>query len=116
MAQGRKNGGYGIYIQNNKLNMVVKQDGKTYKATSKDTLSENFDFLAMLSDNGKMSLSIDGKEVAQENARSLFKQPSSQGVRIGQDYNNDDKMGEYEGTYFLTANMQSAYLELKKAG
>ena len=39
-----------------------------------------------------------------------------QGVRIGQDYNNDDKMGEYEGTYFLTANMQSAYLELKKAG
>ncbi len=61
-----------------------------------------------------MSLSVDGKEVAQGQAASLFKQPLSQGVRIGQDYNNDDKMGEYEGTFSLTANMQSSSMELKR--
>ncbi|MBA4139359.1 MAG: dehydrogenase, partial [Segetibacter sp.] len=116
MAQGGKDAGYGLYIQNGKLNMVVKQGGKTYKATSTGILPERFDLLARLSANGEMSMSVDGKEVGKTKAASLFKEPLTQGVRIGQDYNNENKMGEYEGTYFLTGNMQSASMELKRPG
>jgi azurin len=116
VAQGGKDAGYGLYIQNGKLNMVVKQGGKTYKATSTGTLPDKFDLLASLSASGVMSMSVDGKEVARAKAASLFKEPLVHGVRIGQDYNNENKMGDYEGTYFLTANMQSASMELKRPG
>jgi azurin len=37
-------------------------------------------------------------------------------VSIGQDYDNENKMGDYEGTYFLTGNLQSASMELKRPG
>jgi hypothetical protein len=116
IAQGGKEAGYGLYIQNGKLNMVVKQSGKTYKATSTGTLPERFDLLASLSANGAMSINVDGKEVAKAKAASLFKEPLAQGVRIGQDYNNENKMGDYEGTFFLAGNMQSASMELKRPG
>ncbi len=116
MAQGGKDGGYGVYIQNGKLNMVVKQNGKTYKAISAGTLPQSFDFIASLTGNGQMSLRIDGKEVAKSKAPSLFKQPLVQGVRVSQDFNNENRIGDYEGVYFLTANMQNASLELKKPG
>ncbi|MDB5247308.1 MAG: rane-bound dehydrogenase domain protein [Segetibacter sp.] len=114
MAQGGKDNGYGIYIQNGKLNMVVKQDGQTFKAIPTDTLPERFDFLATLSANGEMSLHVDGKEVAKSKAPALFKQPFVQGVRVAQDFNNENRMGDYEGTYNFTGNMQSATIELKK--
>jgi putative membrane-bound dehydrogenase-like protein len=113
IAQGGKEAGYGLYIQNGKLNMVVKQSGKTYKATSTGTLPERFDLLARFYGNGRMSISVDGQEVAKAKAASLFKEPLMQGVRIGQDYNNENKMGDYEGTFFYTGNMQSASMELK---
>lgn len=114
LAQGGKEAGYGLYIQNGKLNMVVKQGGKTYKAVSTGVLPDRFDLLASISANGAMSVQVDGREVARAKAASLFKAPLLQGVRIGQDYNNEDKMGEYEGTYNLAGNMQSASMELKR--
>jgi putative membrane-bound dehydrogenase-like protein len=114
MAQGGKNAGYGIYIQNSRLHFVVKQDDKVFKATSIDTLPEKFDFLATLTANGQMSLNIDGKEVGKAKAPSLFKQPLNQGVRISQDFNSEDRMGDYEGTFFFTGNMQSTTMELKR--
>jgi azurin len=116
MAQGGKEAGYGLYIQNGKLNMVVKQGGKMFKATSTGTLPERFDLVARLAANGEMSMSVDGKEVAKAKAASLFKAPLVQGVRVGQDYNNENKMGDYEGTYFLTGTLQSASMELKRPG
>jgi azurin len=116
MAQGGKEAGYGLYIENGKLNMVVKQGGKTYKATSTGTLPEKFDLLARISANGDIRMSVDGREVAKAKAASLFKEPLVQAVRVGQDYNNENKMGDYEGTYFLTGNLQSASMELKRPG
>ena len=116
MAQGGQASGYGLYIQNGKLNMVVKQAGKTYKATSTETLPESFELLAKLSANGEMSISVDGREVGTAKAVSLFKEPLIQGVRTSQDLNNENKMGEYEGTYSLTGNMQNVTMELKGPG
>lgn len=61
-----------------------------------------------------MRLSVEGKEVAKTKAPSLFKQPLTQGVRVSQDFNSEDRMGDYEGNYFLTGNMQSGTMELKR--
>ncbi|GEO07793.1 PVC-type heme-binding CxxCH protein [Segetibacter aerophilus] len=114
LAQGGKTAGYGIYIQNGKLTMVVKQDGQNFTATSETAVPDKFDFLATLSGNGEIGLSIDGNEVAHAKAPSLFKQNLLQNVRTSQDFNTEDKMGVYEGTYGLTGNLQTATIELKR--
>jgi putative membrane-bound dehydrogenase-like protein len=114
LAQGGKTAGYGLFIQNGKLTMVVKQDGQNFTATSKTAVPDKFDFLATISGNGDISLNVDGNEVAHAKAPSLFKQSLLQNVRTSQDFNNEDKMGVYEGTYNLTGNLQSATIELKK--
>lgn len=114
VAQGGKDGGYGIYIQDGKMNMVVKQAGKMYTATTTTPLPEKFQYEASLKSNGQMSILIDGKEAAKAKAPSFFKQALTQGVRVSQDYDNENKIGMYEGIYPLTANIQDASMELKK--
>ncbi len=112
VAQGGKDEGYGVYIQNGKMNMVVKQGGKTYAATTSKPLPEKFDYVARLTGNGGITIEIDGKQAATAKAPALFKRPLNQGVRVSQDFNNENKIGDYEGAYFLTGNMQNASLEL----
>ncbi|MEO6914223.1 MAG: PVC-type heme-binding CxxCH protein [Chitinophagaceae bacterium] len=114
LAQGGKEAGYSLFINNGKMNMVVKQDGKVYTATSNGTLPDKFDFVATIAIDGKMSLAVDGKEVGTGKATSSFKNTLLQDVRVGQDVNNENKIGDYEGTFNLTGNMQNASLELKK--
>lgn len=114
VAQGGKDGGYGIFIQDGKMNMVVKQGGKMYTATTSTSLPEKFQYEANLKSNGQMSILIDGKEAAKAKAPSSFKQALAQGVRVSQDYDNENKIGIYNGTYSLTGNIQDASLELKK--
>ncbi|MEO5995847.1 MAG: PVC-type heme-binding CxxCH protein [Chitinophagaceae bacterium] len=116
MAQGGMDNGYGLYIQDGKINMVVNQAGITYKATSEQLLPEKFDVTARVSNNGVMSIEIDGAEVANAKAGSLFKQPLRQGVRVSQDVNSADKIAAYEGIFALVGNIQNATLELKKPG
>ena len=114
MAQGGSEGGYGLYIQNGKLNMVVKQGNKTYKATTTTPLPERFELMAKLSKNGVMTMDIDGKPVAKGKAVSLFTEPLSMGLRSGFDVNNENRMGDYTGGFPFTGNFQNATLELKK--
>ena len=113
VAQGGKDGGFGLYIQDGKLNFVVKQDSKTYTATTTNSLPEKFDVLASLTQNGIMSIEIDGKKVASAKAPSLFTKPLIQGVRIARDIDGEDKMGNYDGTFALRGDIQNASIELK---
>jgi len=113
MAHGGKEDGYGMYIQEGKLNLVVKQSGKTYKATT-PPVSDKFDFVGRIANNGAMTIEIDGKPVAKAKAPSLFTKPLVQGIRSGQDVENENRMGEYEGTFVLSGNIQNTALELKK--
>ncbi|MEJ7768925.1 MAG: hypothetical protein WKF89_14005, partial [Chitinophagaceae bacterium] len=114
MAQGGKDGGYGLYIQNGKLNMVVKQGNKTYKATSTKPLPETFDMVARYTKNGLITLEVDGKQVGKAKAPPLFSSPLSQGLRSGVDLTNENKMGDYEGGFPFTGGLQKGSLELKR--
>ncbi len=114
MAQGDNVNGYVVYLQDGKITMLVKQDGKSYTATSTGVLPGVFDFVATLQDKGKMTITVNGKVVAKGKAAGLFTRPLSQNVRVSQDFNNSSKVGVYEGSFNLRGNQQNASLELAK--
>ncbi|WPP50778.1 PVC-type heme-binding CxxCH protein [Catalinimonas niigatensis] len=113
MAHGGQKEGYGVYIQNGQLTMAVNQGGKMYKASSKQPLPDQFDLLAQLGENGQMSLSINGKQVAQAKAPSLFDAPFTSVIRTSSDFENEDKIGNYEGAFSMNAELQNVSLELR---
>lgn len=118
-AQGGKNDGFGLYIQDGKVNFVINQDGKSYKAVTKETLPEKFGLVASLTKNGVMTIEINGDKVAGAKAASLFKKPLGEQVRVGLDLTGEDKIGEYADLYPFRGDMQNAWMELKdpaKAG
>jgi azurin len=103
-------------MQDNKLHMVVKQGGKTYIAISTKPLPDSYEVTARLRKNGAMSIEVDGQSTAKGNAPGLFKQALSQGLRVGMDYNNEDRMGTYEGSFGFSGDMKNTFLELNKPG
>ena len=113
ISQGSRNDGYGLFIQDGKLNFVVNQDGKAYTARTTESLPEKFDVVASLSENGIMSIQIDGKKVGSAMAASLFKKPLTQDLRIGRDVDGLNRIGNYEGQFALRGDMQNASIELK---
>ncbi|WP_237587085.1 PVC-type heme-binding CxxCH protein [Pontibacter russatus] len=115
MAHGGKENGYALFIQDGKIHMVVNQNGKTYKAVSKKPLPEKFDVTALLEKNGQMTVNVDGKTFATAKAPSVFKEPLGVNVRSGQDYDNENKIGNYEGEFQFEGNLQNISLELIKA-
>ncbi len=114
MAHGGKEDGYGLFFQNGKLNMLIIQNGKRYMASSTDPLPEKFDLLARLASDGEITLRINEAQIAKAKAPSLFTRPLSEGVRVASDYNNENKIGDYEGAFPFTGNMQNAFLTLKR--
>ncbi len=113
MAQGDNNNGYGIFIEDNKLNMLVKQEGKSYLAKSKKSLPDQFEMTGQLAEDGKISLWVDDKMVAEAKAPSVFNKPLSSVIRTSYDLDNEDKIGTYEGSNNLNAELRKASLELK---
>ncbi len=113
VAQGSKNDGYGLFIQDRKLNFVVKQDGKTYTARTIDTVPDKFDVSASLTQNGVMTIQIDGKKAGSAMAASLFAKPLLQDLRIARDIDGEDRIGNYQGQFGLRGEMQNASVELK---
>jgi azurin len=103
-----------MFVQDGKLNLVVRQQGKDYTATTNQPLPEKFDFVGQVAANGALTLSIDGKPAAQAKAPSMFKKPLDMGLRTGQDVENENRMGPYTGTFVLTGNIQNTTLELKR--
>ncbi|CAN5896641.1 hypothetical protein BH24BAC1_BH24BAC1_28120 [soil metagenome] len=114
MAHGGKDNGYGVYIQEGKLHMLVNQNGKVYRAVSSQPLPQKFDLVAQLAENGAMSILVDGKPVAKGKAPSLFQKPITTSLRTGQDVTNEHKLGPYEGNFPFVGNFQNATLELRK--
>jgi azurin len=113
MAQGNKNNGYALFIEKGKLNIVVKQNGNTYKAASTKPLPEKFDVVSRLTKNGEITLEIDGQQVAKAKASSWFDRPLTAAIRMGYDFENEDKIGNYEGNFRFRGSLQNASLELR---
>ncbi|OLY92644.1 putative membrane-bound dehydrogenase domain-containing protein [Cnuella takakiae] len=117
VAQGDKNNGYGLYLQDNKLTYLVNQQGKAYAITSQAALPPKFSFEASLQRDGSMSLLIDDKEAGKATTAGLFKQPLKTGFRTGlENGTGDAKLAAYPDTFFLRAAMSAAKIELLEPG
>lgn len=117
LAQGGNENGYALFIQEGKLVMQVNQEGRSYRAVSAGTLpSGKFDVLATLAQGGDIALSINGKQVAKSKAKGLFADAKEfYYARSGEDSDNETyKIGDYNGRFELTGNVQQVRLELNK--
>ena len=112
IAQGGKTNGYALFIKNGKLTMMIKQDGKTYQARSTQPLPENFDVAARLAEDGTITLAVNGQPVGQAQASSWFNEPLTAAIRTGNDFDNDDKIGEYEEDFRFRGDLQNMLLTL----
>jgi uncharacterized protein len=116
VAQGGKTNGYVLYIQDGKVNMLVKQNGNSYKATSTVPLPESFNLLSRMTANGDISIEIDGKVVATAKAPSGFTKSLDEALRTGVDAIESEKVGDYPTTLaFGGGAIQSPTLELIKS-
>jgi putative membrane-bound dehydrogenase-like protein len=113
VAQGGKENGYGVFVQDGKIHMVVRQHGKSFTARSSGALPKAFDLLAQLTANGEMSILVDGKQVGKGKAPSLFTHPLEHELRTGRDVDNENRMSQNGGEFAFTGNFQNAVLMLK---
>src|SRR5690554_1742305 len=58
VAQGGKENGYSLYIEDGKVNFVVNREGKAYKADYSQPLPENYELVAQIARDGQISLEI----------------------------------------------------------
>ena len=117
LAQGGHENGYALFIQEGKLVMQVNQQGKSYRAVSAGTLpTEKFDVAATLAQNGDIALKINGKQVGKSNAKGLFTNAGDfHYARSGEDSDHEaHKVGNYNGRFEFTGNIQQVSLELSK--
>jgi uncharacterized protein len=113
-GQGGKDGGYGLYIQEGKIIMAVRQHGMVSQAATTGELPDKFDVMASLTQSGNINIAIDGKEAATGKAHMLFATPLSNSVRTGEDVEGEDKIGNYDGRFGFVGNFQKASLELNR--
>ncbi len=120
VGQGGQEGGYGLYVKDNRLTMMVKQAGQVYSVTTPETLPAKFDFEGRLVNGGDMVLLIDGKEVATAKAPALFAKPLAEGLRVQRDVTGENSIGTYAGAYTTNydfiGNMQGTIFELRTPG
>ncbi|HSJ66734.1 MAG TPA: PVC-type heme-binding CxxCH protein, partial [Anditalea sp.] len=107
VAQGDNNFGYSLYIQNNQLNWVVRQNGETYKAISRSPLpKERFDVIARLAEGGEMTILVNDAAVGKGKAPSLFNQPiTTERIRVGFDV-EEHKVGNHPDRFRFVGNLQ----------
>lgn len=118
VGHGGQDGGYGLYIIDNLLTMVVKQDGQVYSATTTEPLPEKFDFESRFVNNGEMILLVNGKEMGKGKAPSLFTKPLTDVIRTERDFVNENSIGAYANAYKsmfgFIGNLQNTTLEVRK--
>ncbi|MDO9552447.1 PVC-type heme-binding CxxCH protein [Rhodonellum sp.] len=116
VAQGGKDNGYSLYVENKAIHWLVKQGGKSFKiSSSKNLPQEKFLINASLLEDGTMELKINGNQVAKGKATGLFVtafQPAA--VRVGQDNMGDNQVGEYPKPFWFNGRLdRNSYLGLK---
>lgn len=118
IAHGNNVNGYSLYIYQDALHFAVAQNEQLKIISSKKNLpAEQFFVDAMLSEDGSMSLKINGEEIGKSKTKGLFESAlTPKSIRVGR---NDGKnvVGKYEGTWWFGGRLSNkSTLSLKKPG
>jgi putative membrane-bound dehydrogenase-like protein len=115
VAHGNQQQGYGLYLADEKVNMLVKQNGKSYALSAPIPEAQRFFIVGTIQPEGGLALEIDGKTVAQTKTPALFREPMAGNLRVGFDGKNDLKFGPYANDYNLNGNITNTFLEVGAA-
>ena len=111
LAHGGKENGYALHLAEGKVVFTVRIGGKPVAISSPETSSGKFSIQANLKKNGTMTLSINGKELAQGNAGGLIPVEPKDGLSIGKD--EQTAVGDYQAPNPLQGQVRN--LEILQA-
>ncbi|WP_346317949.1 PVC-type heme-binding CxxCH protein [Chitinophaga sp. YIM B06452] len=114
MAHGNQQNGYGLYIRDGKLAMVINQQGKAYEAATAAPLPEKMEVEARLLKTGEMKILVDGKEAAKGKAPGLFTVPAPVALRAGEEQLPDQRVADYAGRFNFIGQLQNVSLQLDR--
>jgi uncharacterized protein len=115
MAHGDQKQGYGLYLADEKVHLLVKQNGKPYALSAPVPEAQRFAIVANIKPNGAMALEIDGKTVAEGKAPATFTAALPGNLRVGFDGKNDKKFGPYNDDFVLNGNITNTFIEVGSA-
>ncbi|MFB2119247.1 PVC-type heme-binding CxxCH protein [Parapedobacter sp. 2B3] len=117
LSHGDGRNGYAVYIKDGKVNFQVNQQGRKTIIHSTDALPSAFKVKASLLSGGKMTLSIDGGQVAEGKASGLFAKVPDGVIRVGhnrrQQWGTDEllpNVGDYPDDFHFTGGLVNARL------
>tara|TARA_R110002020_G_scaffold184120_1_gene380959 strand:- start:49284 stop:52829 length:3546 start_codon:yes stop_codon:yes gene_type:complete len=116
LAQGDATEGYSMFVRDSRIHWVIKRQGKTYAAISKEPLpADRFNVVATLSQGGEMEVAINGETVAQAKAPGLFSKTfKTQKVRIARE-DDATKVGDHPDDFEFVGYLgRDGNLNLKK--
>ena len=117
LSQGDNRDGYAVFVNDGKLNFQVNQRGRKTVISTADPLPEAFTVKASLLDGGRMTLSVNGKQVADGQTAGLFTAVPGDLIRIGHNRqrngNNAQRIanvGNYPDDFDFTGAVENARL------
>lgn len=119
LSHGDNRDGYAVYLKDDKLYFQVNQNGRKTRIHSTDALPATYTVKASLLKGGKMTLSIDGKQVAEGKCAGLFNEVPGGLIRVGhnrQRRRDQDpvipNVGDYPDDFHFTGGLQNLRLVL----
>jgi hypothetical protein len=92
LAQGSRDNGYAVYIQNDTLSLVMRRNGELHRAEMRDVPPAHFTVFARISANGSATLGIDDRRIYTGFGGGFSSNPV-EGLRVGFDV--EEPIGEY---------------------
>ncbi|WP_188504337.1 PVC-type heme-binding CxxCH protein [Parapedobacter pyrenivorans] len=83
LSHGDQKDGYTVFLKDDKVHFQVNQKGRKVIISSTDSLPREFSVKASLLSDGKMTLSIDGNQVAESKTVGLFAEVPPGVIRVG---------------------------------
>jgi len=113
LAHGDGVNGYALYLENGRLILQVNRQGESILAATENELSDSFDAMAQIKEDGELLIEIDGQTTAKATLNGDFDGPLSPSVRTGRDFGGESNVGSYEGEHPFEGTLRNLVLELK---
>jgi arylsulfatase A-like enzyme len=111
VAQGGRNHGYALYVEQNHLAFAVRQGGVLFVAKAKEPLAPGqTKVTATLSKDGTLRLDRDDKQIAEAKANGAIPATPGEGLQVGQDLGAS--VGNYQAPFPFQGQIRQIVLKL----
>ncbi|WP_257666374.1 PVC-type heme-binding CxxCH protein [Parapedobacter tibetensis] len=118
MSHGDNRDGYAVFLKDGKVYFQVNQKGRKTIINSVDSLPSEFKVKASLLAEGNMTLSIDGKQVAEGKSAGLFPELPGGFIRVGHNRQRQwdrnapriQNVGDYPDDFHFSGRLENVRL------